>query len=135
MALPAELYQLSTESQIQSFCDLVQTFAHMLAPDIVFLARYSVLAHAVHGHSLESLPDHEAVIPVVSPHLTYGSSSTSLFVKPDLHIDGIAPADDMDLAAAGADDGRGAAKPLNAIACTGPPHRLAHSIFRRSSTS
>jgi hypothetical protein len=86
MALPTELHEISTDSELQSVCDAVAEFARVLDPDIEFQSalQHSVFSHAQHGGSSLSGPDDELAARVASVHLSQDLSKMIVVEDPGL---------------------------------------------------
>ena len=76
MALPVELHGLSTDSLRQSFCDLVQTFAHLLDPGIEIHAHTSLPQQTSADHD-SCPPDTDELLPVAALHHARDSSAAA----------------------------------------------------------
>jgi hypothetical protein len=89
MALPTELHDISTDSERQSFCDLVAEFARVLDPDIEFQSalQHPVFSLAQHSSSSLSGVDDELRARVASVHPSQDLSKMIVVEEPGVQAD------------------------------------------------
>lgn len=104
-----------TDSQRQSFCDLVQTFATILDPGLEFCALQRQPSWLQASSTDVSSPEHSVPVvwvdePITVYDLDATNGSSSLCEQPEVHEDSTAPAEASDLVAEAQQDDHAAGK-------------------------